>query len=122
MPIKNLGGFTKELYDKQFTHICLRCGGTWESHVENPYRCVKCRSRVWNTGGLPKVEAYRPLPQFDHTENKSLLFIGSRCPYCRGTTGIDGIEGIQFCYSCDYSWDLKGNPLGVKVGIGVRLC
>lgn len=110
----------KETEGVQYSHTCLRCGGTWESSVENPQCCAKCRSKAWNNGDLPRIEVYRPLPQFAHTESKVLLFIGSKCPYCKGTTGIDSIERVQFCYSCDYSWDLKGKPLGVKVGIGVR--
>jgi hypothetical protein len=123
--IKIQEGFSFDMVDsnnveKKFSHTCYRCGGYWESVVEKPQCCAKCRSKVWDKSDIPKIEIYVPIPKFNHEEEKSLPFIGSKCPYCKGTTGIDSVGMVQFCYSCDFCWNLQGIPLGVKIGIGVR--
>jgi hypothetical protein len=60
------------------------------------------------------------LTPVDHTENKPLPFIGAKCPYCKGTTGLDTFRVVAFCYSCDGVWDCEGNFKGVLQGIGLR--
>jgi len=37
------GVFTKK------NKVCIRCSHTWESRVENPKVCPKCKSPYWNT-------------------------------------------------------------------------
>jgi nitrite reductase/ring-hydroxylating ferredoxin subunit len=63
-----------------------------------------------------------PLPK--PIEHKNILYlkhVGGRCSYCNGTTGLDSLEGVVFCYSCDACFDLTtGKFLGVKAGIGLR--
>lgn len=61
-----------------------------------------------------------PLPEpVKHKERKPLKHIGSRCPYCRGTTGFHPIEKIVICYSCDASWNLQGQFTGKIKNVGV---
>jgi hypothetical protein len=104
-----------------YLHKCCRCNYSWLSNKEHPLECVSCRSSLWNNPEASSPhEIYIPLPQFDHAENRNLPFIGARCPYCRGTTGTDSVEKVQFCYSCDAIWNLSGKFVGVRVGIGVR--
>ncbi len=28
--------------------ICNRCGYNWDSHLDSPRKCAKCRSLLWN--------------------------------------------------------------------------
>lgn len=109
----------KATRERSFTHVCKQCNHMWFSALEEPTKCARCESRGWNKEGEVR-DLYIPLPVFNHDGKKNLPFIGAKCPYCRGTTGIDSVEKISFCYSCDYCWDLYGNPLGVKMGIGAR--
>jgi len=102
---------------------CKRCGVSWEAKKENPRECVACRSRAWNkesVGFIP--DHHLPMPKVNHSVNMSLPFIGARCPYCKGTTGLDGYRGVVFCFSCDATFR-STKPmdfLGVIVGIGAR--
>ena len=32
---------------------CLKCGHKWNSRVENPQECPKCKNRKWNEKGKP---------------------------------------------------------------------
>jgi hypothetical protein len=100
---------------------CLRCGKSWDCRSVHPKECCFCRSRSWDTPATGKENVvYIPIPKVDHSEKKTLPFIGAKCPYCRGTTGLDGYRGVAFCYSCDYCWTPQGSCLGVIVGIGAR--
>ena len=36
--------FTKTFYK----HTCNRCGASWDSAVETPKSCAKCRNPYWN--------------------------------------------------------------------------
>jgi hypothetical protein len=109
----------KQTVARPFTHVCKKCGHLWFSAMEEPCKCSRCESRNWNNAN-DVYETHIPIPVFDHSEDKQLPFIGARCPYCRGTTGTDSVERVQFCYSCDAIWNLRGQFVGVKVGIGVR--
>ena len=108
-------------------HTCLRCERIWYSDIEHPQECTNCRSRSWDKPyASDKVIASRKLESMvlkpvDHTEHKPLPFIGAKCPYCRGTTGLDTFRIVAFCYSCDMTFSLtSGKPLGVLQGIGLR--
>jgi hypothetical protein len=109
---------------RTFTHTCIVCNHIWISGSAEPVSCAKCKSKRWNydeghnTGH--GIEFHIPVPIFDHSEKKELKYTGSRCPYCSGTTGIDSQRVVAFCYSCDFTWSLFGQPLGVVMGIGVQ--
>jgi hypothetical protein len=102
-----------------FLHECKVCGAIWFSTLQSPVECGACRSRDWFDGVKRSCEIYIPIPTFDHSEKRKLKGLGCKCPYCNGTTGIDSVERVAFCYSCDFCWDLSLNPLGVKEGIGI---
>jgi Zn finger protein HypA/HybF involved in hydrogenase expression len=109
----------------KYNHTCLRCGKSWPSNIPNPQECSKCRSRSWNvpaneTARGAKYDVNMPIPKFEHKKPLSLPFIGAKCPYCRGTTGLDTFRVVAFCYSCDFAWTIKGEPKGVLQGIGLR--
>jgi len=38
----------QQIEKKLFPHTCLRCKYHWNSEVEIPIACAKCRSRVWD--------------------------------------------------------------------------
>jgi DNA-directed RNA polymerase subunit RPC12/RpoP len=33
---------------RTYSHICLRCGASWENYREHPAACRDCRSTLWN--------------------------------------------------------------------------
>lgn len=108
-----------------YDHHCLRCNGTWRSRKESPVECNICRSKSWNIPigekSWQRNEIHIPIPKFDHSAPKNLSFIGAKCPYCRGTTGLDTFRVVAFCYSCDFCWKPTSlEPLGVLQGIGLR--
>ena len=110
--------------DGKWEQHCLRCGKSWWSKKENPKECNYCRSAVYfkpiGTENIP-IEKYIEIPKVDHTESKTLPFIGAKCPYCKGTTGLDNFRSVAFCYSCDATFSItSGRFLGVLAGIGVR--
>jgi len=106
---------------KKYLVHCQRCNKDWYAKTQNPTECSYCKSKVWHKPPTGKENViYIPIPKVDHSEKKTLPFIGAKCPYCRGTTGLDGYRGVAFCYSCDYSWTPQGSCLGVIVGIGAR--
>jgi hypothetical protein len=110
----------RQTAERPFTHVCKKCGHLWFSVLEEPTKCAGCDSRNWNNNEESR-EIYIPIPVFDHSEKKRLKSIGSKCPYCNGTTGVDGVERVAFCYSCDAVFDIiYGEFIGVKAGIGVR--
>jgi hypothetical protein len=62
-----------------------------------------------------------PIPCFNHKDSKKLPFIGAKCPYCKGTTGLDTFRVVAFCYSCDACFDpVTLEFVGVLQGIGLR--
>jgi len=108
---------------KSYYITCKQCGGSWWSHTPNPVECGLCRSKSWdNDEKQERGTAHTPLPsKIDHSDAKTLLAVGSRCPYCRGTTGYDTFKGVCFCFSCDSTWACtSGYFLGVIPGIGLR--
>ena len=38
----------KRRNEEKYVHTCLRCNYTWQSEVESPKACAKCRSLYWN--------------------------------------------------------------------------
>ena len=102
---------------------CKQCGAKWEARKEHPKECVFCRSRAWDKEVAEPVKKFCvPVPKIDHSEIKTLPFIGARCPYCGGTTGINGYRCVVICYSCDAVFSITEPMkfLGVIAGIGVR--
>ncbi len=72
--------------------------------------------------GLNGIESgeIEPLPKpLKHTGKRPLKQIGMPCPYCHGTTGFHPFDKLIICYSCDYTWSLTGEPLGVIENVGV---
>jgi hypothetical protein len=90
--------------------------------LPSPDKCPKCESRNWNNDKEDnQFDIYIPIPVFDHSEKRRLRCLGGRCHYCGGTTGIDSVERVGYCHSCDAVFDLISLEfLGVRVGIGVR--
>ncbi len=109
-----------------FKHECLKCGRKWDSNYEHPKQCPDCRSDYWwqpYVKGKPlEAQTLNDLIQnpVDHSTSKNLPFIGAKCPYCKGTTGLDTFRVVAFCYSCDFVWTIEGMPKGVLQGIGLR--
>jgi hypothetical protein len=108
-----------------YEHHCLRCNRTWSSRKPNPLECNYCRTKSWNVPIGEKTwqrnEMHIPIPKFDHSSPKNLPFIGAKCPYCRGTTGLDTFRVVAFCYSCDATFSItSGEFVGVLQGIGLR--
>jgi len=95
---------------------CKRCGRKTHLRLNGEDICQKCERDL--EGFLHGVAHPLPTP-IKHTEKKPLKQLGCPCPYCHGTTGFHFIEKVIICYSCDFSWDYFGNPLGVIKNVGV---
>ena len=105
---------------KTYPITCKQCGCTYNAYKEKPLECGICRSKAWDKD-IKSREYAVPVPKVDHSEAKRLPFVGARCPYCGGTTGMDTFRILSFCYSCDASFDVSSGIFkGVVQGIGLR--
>jgi DNA-directed RNA polymerase subunit RPC12/RpoP len=109
----------------RFTITCKKCGKSWECRTEYPKECIYCRSRSWYKEPTEPVVVNVPLPKVDHSVPLPLKE-GGHCPYevVRKSHTIilnSDLSPIKYyCSSCDAIFDLYGNSLGVKLGIGAK--
>jgi hypothetical protein len=107
----------------RFELKCRICGGVWFGYTQYPDSCGICGTHLWNREAkTTQGKADLPLPQRpDYSEKKCLSSLFGKCPYCRGTTGLDNFRCVAFCFSCDSTFSLTtGQFLGVLEGIGIR--
>ena len=105
--------FSKVYTEASIKKTCMQCGKRFRTICERNV-CEECNSEVGVVNrNLP------PLPApIEHTEPRNLKDIGTKCPYCGGTTGMHS-RGLLFCYSCDACWSLRKQYLGVIPNIGL---
>jgi len=105
--------YSKEYVEKCVRKVCMQCGKRFKTIYERNV-CEECNSEAGVVNrNLP------PLPSpIEHPEPRPLKDIGTKCPYCGGTTGMHS-RGLLFCYSCDACWSLRKQYLGVIPNIGL---
>jgi hypothetical protein len=106
--------YSKEYVEKCVRKVCMQCGKRFKTIYERNV-CEECNSEAGVVNrNLP------PLPSpIEHPEPRPLKDIGTKCPYCGGTTGFSSNRKVLFCYSCDYAWTIFRQPIGVIANIGL---
>jgi hypothetical protein len=105
----------KEYCERAPKGICKICGNKFRT-VEDRGICGKCNANEMGslTSSLP------PLPKpIEHKQPIPIKDIGVKGPYCKGTTGFSTRHNIVACYSCDATWSLQRQYIGVMPNIGM---
>lgn len=104
---------SKEYMANSVRKVCMQCGARFRT-IQERNVCEACNSE---TGTLTRNMPPLPKP-IEHPEPRDLKDIGTKCPYCGGTTGMHH-RGVLFCYSCDACWTLRKQYMGVIPNIGL---
>ena len=65
---------------KAYLHTCIQCANTWNSRVQHPEKCGKCRSRFW---GTPKDARYPHTCLRCKHAWQGKLSSPNKCPSCQ---------------------------------------